>query len=356
MKILHVINNLGSGGAEKLILDILPLIKERGYDVELLLLNNRNSVYYEELKQKINIDVINYKSNFNPLNLLKLLKKIKKYEIVHSHTFPANYWVAISSFFVKNKIFITTEHNINNKRRGYKLFKVIENILYARYNKIIAISKKTMESLVKWIPNLEKKISVIENGVDLKKIKMAKPLKRIKLGYKESDKLIIMVGRFSKNKDQKTIIKAIELLPEEFKLLLVGEGELIEEDKKMVKTLRINARVDFLGFRNNIPELFKMCDLSIISSHWEGFGLVAVEGMVAGLPVIASDVDGLNDVVRGAGILFEQGNEKKLAKEIEKIFFDKSYYDIVKKKCIKRAENYSIEKMVDGYLRVYDEK
>lgn len=92
-----------------------------------------------------------------------------------------------------------------------------------------------------------------------------------------------------------------------------------------------------------------------MSSHIEGFGLAAVEGMSVGKPFIASDVDGLNDVIRGAGLLFRHGDDKQLAELITPLINDKELYNKAANQCLERAKQYDISKMVDGYMAVYEQ-
>ena len=92
-----------------------------------------------------------------------------------------------------------------------------------------------------------------------------------------------------------------------------------------------------------------------MSSHIEGFGLAAVEGMSIGKPFIASDVDGLNDVIRGAGLLFRHGDDKQLAELIQTLMRDSKLYKYVATQCLQRAKQYDISKMVDGYMAVYEQ-
>lgn len=93
----------------------------------------------------------------------------------------------------------------------------------------------------------------------------------------------------------------------------------------------------------------------VMSSHIEGFGLAAVEGMSVGKPFIASDVDGLNDVIRGAGLLFRHGDDKQLAELITTLINDKELYNKVANQCLERAKQYDISGMVEGYMKVYKE-
>jgi glycosyltransferase involved in cell wall biosynthesis len=90
-----------------------------------------------------------------------------------------------------------------------------------------------------------------------------------------------------------------------------------------------------------------------MSSHWEGFGLAAVEGMASGKPVIASDIDGLREVVSDAGVLFPHEDYQQLATEITKLTTDTDYYQIVATRCHTRALNFDISKMVEGYDKAY---
>ena len=93
--------------------------------------------------------------------------------------------------------------------------------------------------------------------------------------------------------------------------------------------------------------------MAVMSSHWEGFGLAAVEGMAAGKPVIASDIDGLSQVVDGAGLLFPKGDEKALASCILEIYEDKDYYQRLSELSVERAKEFDLSHMVNQYIKIY---
>ena len=111
-----------------------------------------------------------------------------------------------------------------------------------------------------------------------------------------------MVARFSEQKDQPTLIKAIKELPENVHLLLIGEGTLKQKNENLAKEIGVSDKVHFLGFRNDVERILKTVDIVVLSSNWEGFGLAAAEGMAAGKPVIASKVEGLREIVDGYGL------------------------------------------------------
>ncbi len=362
MKILHIFNNLGSGGAEKLIEDLLPLMNNtNGINVDLLLLTNENNVFDKKLtKSGIQIEIVPTKKIYNPLNIHYIRKYIKKgqYDVVHVHLFPSLYWASFASKLIfKNKPkFVFTEHSTHNQRREKGYLRIIEKFVYSSYDKIISISHQAQNNLIEWLKTKNKnRFIVIENGIDLIKFKEAKPyLKReINTQFDEDTELICMVGRFSEAKDQPTLIKAMKYIPSNVHLLLVGEGPLKEKNEELVRQMKLEDRVHFLGFRDDVPRILKTVDIVVLSSNWEGFGLAVVEGMAAGKPVIASNVPGLREIVTGFGLIFEVGNSEELANKINQLINDPLKYNEIAEKCQLRANFYSIEKMVDEYIEQY---
>jgi glycosyltransferase involved in cell wall biosynthesis len=365
MKILHVINNLGSGGAEKLIEDTLTIMNQySNIEVEILILTGENNVFGEELRNSgINIYNLETFNIYNPINIIKIKKFIKNnnYDLIHVHLFPVFYWVTIANVLnFKNKIpLVMTEHSTHNRRRNYKFFKFFDKFIYNQIDKIISISKDTQSNLKKWLDIDEdnSKFKIINNGIDTEKFQNAKSYKKNNLlkEYNYGDVFVTMVGRFSEQKDQKTLIKAINNLPDKFHLLLVGRGNLKSNCENLVEDLDLNNRVHFLGFRKDIKRILKTSDIIVLSSNWEGFGLAAVEGMAAGKPLIASNVSGLKEIVKGSGLLFEPGNKKELTKLIKKLNSDSEFYNNVAKKCFDRAKKYDLDRMIKKEIDIYNE-
>ena len=166
-------------------------------------------------------------------------------------------------------------------------------------------------------------------------------------------KVIAMVAGFRYQKDQETLIRAMSYVPKDVELWLIGDGERRTIIEQCVKEKGLENRVRLLGIRNDIPSILKTVDIVVQSSHWEGFGLAAVEGMAAGKPVVASNVAGLSQVVSNAGVLFPLGDDKALADILNKLLTDYKYYNTVKGRCVKRAHKFDISKMVYKYCQVY---
>lgn len=346
MKVLHIIPSLRLGGAPKLIASLLPLLNKGNNDADLLVFKEADSPLTYILKNKgVRIKALNINTK-NPLSIFKLCKEIKGYDIVHVHLVYPLYFTAIASLFQKAKL-VYTEHSTYNRRREYKILRPLERFIYSKYKAVISISRQTEEALLSWLANRNTKTyyAVINNGIDLSEFENHPT-------EKDNNRLI-MVSRFAPSKDQITAIRSMAYIDDRFHLYLVGDGEMRRRCEEAVLSSGLQKRVHFLGSRADIPQLISSSFIGIQSSNWEGFGLSAVEIMACGIPVIASDVDGLKQVVEGAGLLFEKGNAKNLAAKIASIADNIDLYNSISERCKKRAAEYSIDIMAARYLEVY---
>lgn len=365
MKILHIISNLGSGGAEKLIEEMVPIINEKeNIRVDVLLLTDKNNVFDKKLKKYgIKLDVVPLRQPRNPINVYYLIKYIVQggYDIVHAHLFPTIYWTSIASkiMFEDKPKFVMTEHSTHNRRREKSYLRYFEKYIYSSYDKIISISQQAQKNLISWLrPNQNElnKFVVINNGVDVYKFQNAISYKKSELcrEFTEDTKLVCMVGRFSEAKDQPTLIKAMRNLTKDTHLLLVGDGPLREESERLAKDIGVGNRVHFLGFRNDVERILKTVDIVVLSSNWEGLSLASIEAMASGKPFVASRVPGLEEIVDGYGLLFEEGDSEELSKLINKLLNDNKLYEHISNKCLIRAKDFSIDNMVKSMISLYN--
>lgn len=377
MRILHVITSLQYGGAEKLVAEIVPKLQGKGEDGS----PTRNTVdvcsfvatepNLNKVLEEKGIKVINFAGSGSVYKLRfvwKLARLMKNYDIVHTHNYAPQIFAAIAKIMLRGSkgtrpYLVTTEHSTSTRRRGRKIFEWMDKWMYSRYDKIICISEPSEESLRRYLaapqPPIgganfpeEKKgkynICTIKNGVDVRKFMDAEP---IDLGLGDCKK-ITMVAGFRYEKDQSTVIKALKYLPEEYHVVLVGDGAERESLENLVESLELRDRVHFLGLRNDVPNILKSSDVIVMSSHREGLSLSNVEGMAVGKPFIASDVEGLREVTKGYGVLFPHEDSKALAEEIMKLEKEELRNEVAAR-CMERAKMFDIEKMVEGYLEVY---
>lgn len=354
MKILHVITSLRTGGAEKLMVDLLPRLRQRGYNVDLLLFDGTVTPFCRAAESAgIRVmDLGKGGSVYSPAKFLKLLPYLRKYDVVHTHNTAPQLFAAIGSVLC-SVVLCTTEHNTSNRRRHWRWYAVIDRWMYGRYRKVVCISKKAEDNLREFIGESRADILTINNGIDVEKYALSQASAELERIAPDSRKLIMVAG-FRWEKDQDTIIKALPLLPETFHLFLVGDGVRRAECEELTRQQGVIHRVHFMGLRSDVAELLHAADYVIMSSHFEGLSLSSVEGMSVGKPFLASDVDGLREVVNGAGVLFPHGDSQVLANEIKKLEESPAEYKSVAGRCRCRASQFDIATMADGYSKIYN--
>lgn len=355
MKILHVITSLQTGGAEKLIVDIVPRLREKGLEVDVCLFNGKETPFKRQLQTcgcKI-YDLSYDERYYSPIKIFKLWRIMQHYDIVHTHNTASQIFAAIASVFC-SVFLVTTEHNTSNRRRDWKWYPLwIDKWMYNQYKMIICISNQAEINLRKSIGKCKAEITTIFNGIDVAWYHSAKP----NMSLRNSDRfVVVMVAGFRYQKDQDTLIKAMRHLDKgKFELWLVGDGERRQSLELLVESEEVSGQVRFFGLRSDIPEILHTADVIVMSSHFEGLSLSNIEGMSVGKPFIASDVDGLREITKGYGVLFPHGNDEALANEIKKIAEDQSYYNQIASQCYERAKQFDIKNMVDAYANVYNQ-
>lgn len=358
MKVLHVINCFArSGGAEKFLFDLALQMKRQGVDIEILSLvapavQNREFIENAE-KCGIPVHILRQDALYSVKNIGRLRRFFKehRFDVVHAHLFPAQYWCA----FARNNLFklVFTEHSTDNRRRHHWLFRFIDHCVYKFYDKIICISEKTEDFLLKQIGKMP--TVIIPNGINMEVFSDAKPVERAKLLNTGSDvKLVTMCAAFRKGKDYMTLFRALKFLPENIHVLCVGDGELKDEHENYCREQGLLPRVHFLGLRKDVASIFKASDVIVLSTNYEGFSIAMLEAMTSGIPFVASDVPGIGDLVKGYTSLFPAGDERCLADSILRVLEDGEYSSDIVKKCWEFARRYDIVSTASQYVKLYN--
>lgn len=351
MRILHVITSLQTGGAEHLLVDLLPRLRASGRNtVELLVFNGRHTPFMELLEEKgVKIHKLSVSNNvYSPLNMFRMIRYIVQYDIIHTHNTACQLYAPLAKMFsFARKPLVTTEHSSNNRRRGKWWSRPIDRWMYNHYAAVICIADKPRRNLEEQIGK-KRNIITITNGVDTQRF--IRPIKDIS---GQSEFVITMVAGLRVEKDHETVLRAIKRLPKNYRLRLVGGGVKEESLKALSRDLGIEDRVDFMGVRLDVPKILEQSDIVLLSSHWEGLSLSSLEGMASGRPFIASDVDGLREMVSGAGVLFPHGDDEELAKKIQHLCEHPEEYREVANKCQDKARQYDISVTVNRYLDLY---
>lgn len=353
MRILHVITSLYTGGAEQLMVDLLPRLRDNGNNQAALLLLNGVETPLKAMIQERGIQVFSLASTndvYNPRNIFKIRPYLAQYDIIHTHNTACQLFVPMAMKLCSARpVLVTTEHNAVNRRRKKSWLKPIDRWMYNQYAAVVCIADQTRQNLEAYIGEQDK-IHTIYNGIDLERF--IRPINDI-TGKK--DFMITMVSTYRVQKDHETLMRAMTHLPENFHLQFVGGGEKVDENRlrSYCHRYELDNRVSFMGVRSDVPDILEMSDFVVLSSHWEGLSLSSIEGMASGRPFIASDVDGLREIVGGAGELFQHENDEQLAQIIMHLSEHPVEYQTVATRCQRKARQYDIAFMAQNYLDLY---
>ncbi|EOI3442628.1 glycosyltransferase family 4 protein [Cronobacter turicensis] len=351
MRVLHVTNRLSEGGVETFLFNLLPALRNVGIEADLLVLDKSEIMMAERFRDHgVNIFISPYDRVRNLKNIKFIMDICSQYDIVHSHLFPSQYFVAIAGFLKKKKL-VTTEHCNFNKRRK-KFFKPIEYIVYALYDAVVGVSVAATNNLNKWLPILRDKNICIVNGIELKHFDQVTAINRKEINVSENSFLIVMTARFFKQKDHLTLVEALPHLPTNVEVIFIGSGETMDASISEAKKLNISHRCHFLGRRQDVAEIIKTSDLCVLSTFYEGLPISVIEYMASGKAVVATKVDGLSEMIDDS-CLAEPGDPKDLANKINKMICDSSFKKLMETRNIAKSEDFSIEKMVSSYISLY---
>lgn len=351
-KVLHVITAPYGGGAEVLVRELGMRLGYYEIDSEVYYFNNSNSpIIFND-----NETVLNF-STRNPLIIFKLRQlfkqKLKEQGrlVVHAHLTWPFFFTALASLGLNVRL-IYTEHSTFNKRRKIPFFKYIERWFYARYSSIICISDGVYDSLSKWVgESLTHRLVVVNNGARIYACKHRNhSLEQIKF---------VSVGSLTDKKNFVTTIKALAgLRSVVWQYDIVGEGSERSDLEKLIVELGVQKRVNLVGWTDQIEKHLHNADIQLIPSLWEGFGLVAVEGMSTGLPVVASNVDGLREVLDAENpavfLVDETTSEEAWLSRIEACISSLSTNrQKMAEASREQAEKFGLDKMVKAYAEGY---
>lgn len=363
MKIVQIINSLGTGGAEKLLIDTIPKYIDAGITVDLLVLWDNDHLFLQQLKAMniCTIHVLNTSQDIKDVyklqNIIKLKKLLQGYDIAHVHLFPAQYFVPLAKMLGNLKIpLLFTEHSTSNRRIRKTWMRPLERFIYKKYEKLICISPEIKTIYQSYLRVADDYFEIIANGVDIQAIHNAKSIAKEEIapGIQERDTLLMQVAAFRAEKDQATLVRAMQYLPAPFKLIFVGDGVTRTATEQLAITLGLEKRVFFLGQRMDVQSLLKSVDIVVMSTMYEGVSLSCIEAMASGKPFIASDVKGVHEMVQGAGLLFPQGDAEALARQINHVVQDAALAAQTVEACQLRANEYGIEQMIEKHIELYN--
>lgn len=360
-KILFVINSCAGGGTES---QLLKLIKEirLSYNIMLITLLEDDSLFSEFEETTIIIKKINFlKSPI--LSFFKLRKIIAAFSphIVHA-------WLPYSVVIVNlallvfkiNTYSIASYRNSisRNKIKRNFLRNLLEYIALKRSDSIVVNSNGVKKSILKLYPSFFGKIIIIENGYSLERIEYRENAKKT-LRIKKDDKIFITVGRLEKQKNIFLMLRSFKIVLKSIsaKYIILGKGSLFLKIENYIKKNNLQNFVYLLGYKKDIRPYLNIADMLLNSSYYEGLPNVILESFAHEVPVIASDVEGNNDIIENnvTGLLFHVSDHEQMAGKIVNLLSKRELYDAIASNAHdKYLNNYTLDKMVGNYKYLYE--
>ena len=321
-KILHILWSGRSGGAERFVRDItLHLDKDR-FENTVVFLSKGGWLADSMAENGTKVFYLGMHNGFSFIRAFKILHvlHIVSPQIVHIHCF--NYLINSILILFSRIPCVYFEHG-GNLIGEHPEKEALFYRLFGFYFKIVLANSEYIRSQVLKISHLSaEKVKTFYIGIDLAQYNISVNREELKksLGIDPSDKVIGTVGRLVPQKGMDDFIKMCAQLDKlkkknKYSYLLIGEGPLNVELKELADEL--NVDIKFLGDRQDVPQLLRILDVFVFTSRWEPFGIVILEAMATGVPVIGFDVPGANEIIsKGGGVLVEGRNYQKVAELI----------------------------------------
>ncbi|EMS73293.1 glycosyltransferase family 4 protein [Ruminiclostridium cellobioparum] len=305
--------------------------------------------------------------NFAMVEYAVDLVKNTKFDIIHGHD-----WLIAYAARILKKSFclplITTIHateygrNCGIHNDMQRTINSVESWLINESDRIIVNSNYMWKELVNVFNTDNKKLRIINNGIDLKKFDNMAADPVFRQNYAAgNEKIVFFVGRLVNEKGVHVLLNAIpEILKNynDVKFVIAGKGPCLNNLTELSEELNITHKVYFTGFVSEevLLKLYKCSDIAVFPSTYEPFGIVALEGMVAGIPVVVSDVGGLSEIVdhREDGMKFYSGNSNSLADCILELLKNNGLTERIKNNALKKVHRlYNWDNITDTILDEY---
>lgn len=359
--LVFIVQSLEFGGLEKMVVELANRLNRQKFNVFVCCLFDKTK---NDLSPVLSDDVKVAYMKKKPGVSISLFTKIARYlrsvkaDIVHTHSSTANLYGTFGALLAGKKLIFNTEHGgiyFETKRK-----QVFNKILFRLNQKMVCVSNALADDL-RMMGVSGKKMIVIPNGFDLEKFTNSIGIeqKRRSLGLDPDDYIIGFVGRLAEVKNPFLLLHAItgliRAIPE-LKVIIVGDGQLKKDITVFIEANNLKDYVFLTGFRTDIHEIMPILDCLVNPSVSESFGLSIIEAMAAKVPVIATRVGGVVEIIENHqnGILIESNNKEELMAAITDLYHNKiKAKKIGEQACRDVLLRYSLNKMVQRYENLY---
>lgn len=365
LKVLQLVYNWGQGGYESYVATLATMLHNK--ECKFYIAYSERLPMPEKVKELgIEAFEIPMKSPYDLSAARKVAKLCKELSIdtIQTHFIRERYIAALSKLMGNKARLIYTSHVVVPKSAALKF---TNRLVSSREYKMIAVCYAGREQMFE--EGLKQdKIKVIHNGVNVSYWSEGiQSTIREEFGIAQDEFVMTTTGRFNELKGQAFLIESIkelDLITQgkniKFKVILAGDGELLEECKELAESFGVVDKIIFTGFRKDIKNILYGSDLYVSPSKTEALSMSIIEALACSLPVISTDVGGTSEVINAendCGILVDYGDRHKLAETILNVIQDRELYLRLKNNAYKTAyEKFNLDNTVRETYNLYEGK
>lgn len=356
MKIMQVIPRLEIGGAERMCESLSSAFKELGHEVVIVSMFDYKTVINQNLEEKgIKIEYLHKHVGFDLSVKGKLKKLIKQYkpDVIHTHLNTLKYTAGVASKLLNQPI-VHTVHNVAQKEAPEFDRKTNKKLYQSQKAVPVALTELVRQTIVEVYGLNENSIPTILNGSDVRRF-----VPKTYYEPQNGEICIINVAAFTQAKNHECSVETFAKLHQKYpntRLMFAGTGDKMEAIKSMAEQLGVADSIDFFGSVDNIADVLSKSDIFILPSTYEGMPISIIEAMASGLPVVASRVGGVPDMIDDGkdGILIDPTVDS-LYSALETLINDQALRENLGKQARIKSETMSSIAMAENYLKLYNQ-
>ncbi len=353
MRIIQIMPQFSLAGAETMCENLTYELRKLGHDVIVISMYDYHSAITERL-EKAGIDVRYLEKkpglDFSMIWKMEKIFKESKADVIHTHLYCAQYAIP-AAILAKVRHRVHTVHNVAQKENGRLARKL--NAFFFKHCSVVpvALSKLIQDSIVEEYHIKKEKVPVILNGIDLSKCKPKEDYSA------DGNFKILHIGRFSEEKNHIGLINAFQLFHNKYRkseLWLIGDGEKKADIENHVRDNKLESAVKFLGLQSDVYGFLHDADIFALPSNYEGIPMTLIEAMGTGLPIVATSVGGVPDMLTNSkSALLINNDVEMIANALEQYYLNADMRKLHGQKAKERSILFSSTTMAKDYERVY---
>jgi len=363
--VCQILHSLRMGGAEVLAARLARQLADRHRFV-FVCLDELGKLGQDLQAEGFRIEVLTRRPGIDWRSSFRLARFLRREQVdlVHAHQYTPYFYSNLARFFYRRPAILFTEHGRHFPDYPRRKRMAVNRLFLKSCDRVIGVGEAVREALISNEGICPERIKVIYNGVDLAPFQdgtQEREVVRRELGLEAGSLVILQVARLDYLKDHGTAIRTIDRVLQKCpraRLVLVGDGPEEPQIRELVRQRGLEPHVQFLGLRTDVARLLEAADIFLLTSISEGIPLTLIEAMAAGVPIVATRVGGIGEVVAdgSTGLLAPSGDDSSLAQQILRLSENAALRQALGAEGRKRAwALFSEKKMHASYQQLYQE-